>query len=246
MKRNSQDKNTRRNKEQRGDVKQINPKFKREREQNTQPLKPWNEKQKEYIYSINCNPLTIATGFAGSSKTYIPTVIACDMLKDGLIDQIVLTRPNVSSSKSLGYFGGSLEEKMSNWLGPVLNTLYERLGRGDVAYLIEKGDIQFVPLEVIKGYSFNRCFILCDEAEDLTREEFKKVITRLGKESKMVLAGDITQSDLKQDSGLKLGLDMAKKYPDLNCGYVDFNHPDDIVRSDTVRKWILKFNKEEV
>ena len=244
-KRGKKDKVTRKSKQQEGKPRQINEKHQQTAKKTAKPLVPLNEKQQEYITSIYENPLTIATGYAGTSKTYCPTVIACDMYQEGLIEQIVLTRPNVSSSKTLGAFKGSLVEKMSHWLLPVMAILHERLGKNKTEYLIEHGDITFVPLEVIKGCSFNNCFVICDEAEDLTPDEFKKVVTRLGKDSKMVFAGDLTQADLRTGSGLDMGLRMAKKYDSLGCGWVDFNSPDDIVRSDTVKQWILAFNEEE-
>tara|TARA_R110000803_G_scaffold13482_9_gene37920 strand:- start:6021 stop:6773 length:753 start_codon:yes stop_codon:yes gene_type:complete len=220
-------------------------KFTVQYKKNVPAIRPLNDKQTNYMYSINGNPLTIATGYAGTSKTYLPTAIACDMLKLKQIEKIILTRPNVSDSKSLGFFGGDLNEKMKNWLLPVLDVMVERLGAGMVDYCIAKGKIEFVPLEVIKGRSFNEAFIIADEAEDLTYAEVKKIITRLGQNSKMVLAGDITQKDLRCESGLSIALEMAKNNPDLNCGWVDFDSPSDIVRSETVKKWILGFNKYE-
>lgn len=236
---------TRESKKSRGEVREVNKKFEVKYKEDVPPIRALNEKQQDYIVSINSNPLTIATGYAGTSKTYLPTAIACDMLKLNQVEKIILTRPNVSDSKSLGYFSGDLVEKMRNWLLPVLDTMVERLGSGMVDYCISKGKIEFVPLEVIKGRSFNSAFILGDEAEDLTYSEIKKIITRLGTSSKMVLAGDLTQKDLKCESGLAIALEMAKNNRNLNCGWVDFNSPSDIVRSETVKKWILGFNKYE-
>lgn len=189
-------------------------------------------------------PLILATGYAGTSKTYIPTVMACDALRLGKIERICFTRPNISNSKSLGAFGGDLVEKMSNWLMPVIDILRKRLGVGELERALKVGDICFVPMEVIKGASFNKCFIICDEAEDLTVEEAKKIVTRQGENCKMILCGDITQSELKERSGLKYIKTMAEKY-NLPVGLVDFNDTDDIVRSQAVKDWIIAFNQEE-
>lgn len=237
--------NKRESKKERGEPPVLKGKFDIKYKSGVPPIRPMNRRQKDYIFSINSNPITIATGYAGTSKTFLSTCIACDMLKLGQIDKIILTRPNISSSKSLGFFSGDLIEKMKNWLLPVLDTLVDRLGAGMVEYCIAKGKIEFVPLEVIKGRSFDNAFIIADEAEDLTYSEVKKVITRLGVNSKMVLAGDITQKDLHGKSGLAIALDMAKNNRDLNCGWVDFNEISDIVRSETIKKWILAFNKYE-
>lgn len=244
-KRRSKEGNTLRDKKRRGDEKRVNEK-QQVRYKQVPPVQPMNAKQQEYMYSINCNPLTLATGYAGTSKTFIPSCIACDMLKLNQIDKIYLSRPNISDSESLGYFSGDKDEKMTNWLMPILDAMNSRLGAGAVEYHIRKGDIEFIPFEVIKGRSLNDCFVIVDEAEDLTLKEVKKAITRLGKNAKMVLAGDITQSDLDCESGLSLALKFVKEPDsDLDCGWVDFNSVNDIVRSDTVRKWILRFNKYE-
>lgn len=232
-----------------GEARVIKPKFQeqREREIETKAIKPLNGKQKHYIDLMN-NPdcgLILASGFAGTSKTFIPTSIACDWLRAGKVEKIVFTRPNISNSKSLGYFGGSLLEKCSNWLMPVIDILKDRLGMAPLEQYIKNGDISFMPLEVVKGYSANSCVFICDEAEDLTIEEAKKLVTRQGKNCKMILAGDISQSELKEKSGLKYIIEMARKYENLELGIVDFNETSDIVRSDQVKQWIIAFNAEE-
>lgn len=213
----------------------------------TTPLVPWNDRQKEYIQMINKKDLILATGFAGTSKTYIPTVMACDAYRTGLIEQIVFSRPPVSNSKSLGYFGGDKVEKMKNWLLPVLQILKNRLGQGALDIAIKHEEIVFLPLETIKGYSAENCFFIVDEAEDITIEEAKKIVTRQGKNCTMVLAGDVSQSELGARSGLKYLIETAAKYPELErtTGIIDFDRPADIVRSDTCRDWILALRRED-
>lgn len=210
---------------------------------NNSPLRQMNPLQGQYISDCRNKPVSIGTGFAGTSKTYIPTRVAIEKLMSGHIDKIVIVRPNISDSKSLGFFSGSLEEKISNWIRPVLDIFYEFVGRSETEYLIKQGVIDAVPLEIIKGMSFKRAFIIVDEAEDLTEKEFVKCITRLGEGSTMVFAGDILQCDLKGRSGLALAASMAKDCPALNWGYVDFNRPSDIVRSGNVREAILEFRR---
>lgn len=233
----------------RGESKTIKPKYEEQRLEkiNSKPIKPLNGKQKYYIEMMEDPdvPLILASGYAGTSKTFIPTSIACDWLRLGKINKIVFTRPNISNSKTLGFFGGSLLEKMENWLMPVLDILKDRLGPNELELHIKHGDIIFLPLEVVKGYSANDCVFICDEAEDLTIDEAKKLVTRQGKNCKMILAGDISQSELKEKSGLKYIMDMARKYDDLTLGLVDFNEVSDIVRSSQVKEWIIAFNKEE-
>ena len=236
---------TRKTKEASGGVKHVKEKFVEERA-NVTTLKPWNDLQAEYIKLIDTKPLVVASGFPGTSKTYIPTVMACDKLRSGEIDRIYLTRPNISNSKSLGYFSGDIFQKMQSWLMPVLSTLYERLGRAAAEIAIKNGDISFVPLETIKGMSFGkRSFTIIDEAEDITIVEAKSIVTRQGG-GVMVLAGDLEQSALNEKSGLAWVKKMVEKYPHLSdtVGFVDFNRPSDIVRSEACKQWILAMRKE--
>lgn len=225
----------------------ITPKFAEQREEeiNSRPLVPLNEKQRSYIRLIDDYDLVLATGWAGTSKTYIPTVMACDALRRGDIDKIVFTRPNISNSKSLGMFKGSAVEKMEMWLMPVMNILRDRLGVGGLESAIKNGNIQFVPMEVIKGFSAENCFFIVDEGEDLTIEEAKKIVTRQGRNCKMVISGDVSQSELKEKSGLKMLFHMIQEYPALKVGTVDFNNINDIVRSEQCKQWVIAFNKEE-
>ena len=215
-----------------GDKPPAREKFAEERKV-VSPLVPLNEKQAEYIRLIETKKCIVSTGYAGTSKTFIPTVMACDMLRKGEIKRIYLTRPNISNSKSLGYFSGDHIQKMSMWLLPILSTMYDRLGKNVVDLAIKSGEIQFVPLETIKGMSFGKdTFVIVDESEDLSVEEAKSVLTRQGG-CTMVLAGDLEQSALKTNSGLAFIKRMVERYPELSdyTGFVDFNRPSDIVRS---------------
>lgn len=225
----------------------ITPKFQAEREEqiNSRPLVPLNEKQRDYIYKINTFDLVLATGWAGTSKTYIPTVMACDAYLRGDIDKIVFTRPNISNSRSLGMFKGSVVEKMEMWLMPVMNILRDRLGTGGLETAIKNGNIQFVPMEVVKGFSAENCFFIVDEGEDLNREEAKKIVTRQGRNCKMIISGDISQSELKEASGLKMLFDMIERHPNISAGTVDFCNINDIVRSEQCKAWVVAFRADE-
>lgn len=229
-----------------GEGRVVKQKFAEERK-NVPPLKPMNDLQAEYIRLINTKSLIIATGFAGTSKSYIPTVMACDKWRAGDIDKIYLSRPAVSESKSVGFFKGSHIEKMSIWLLPILSTMYERLGKNVVDLAIASGDIAFIPLETIKGMSFGKStFVIVDEAEDITIKEAKSIVTRQGGGT-MVLAGDLEQAALNEKSGLAWLKKMVEKNACLEdtTGFVDFNRPSDIVRSDACKAWILAMRREE-
>ena len=241
--------NTRKSKIDSGQPRVIKDKFLEEREESikAKPLVPMNAKQREYIRLLQEKSCVIATGYAGSSKTYIPTVMAADLLKTGKINKIIVTRPAVSSSKSVGYFKGSDVEKMSVWLNSVIPVFKERLGAAGLEIALAAKNIEFVPLEVIKGMSINDAWVLAEESSDLTKDEVVKLITRMGKNSKLVLSGDIRQAELKGDLGLKWVADFVNRHRNLqeNFGFVDFGDVNDIVRSDAVKQFIVALVRDE-
>lgn len=207
-------------------------------------IRPMTTKQTKYMRMLRDKPMVIATGLAGTSKTFLATVQACDDYRKGKVEAIYLVRPAVSNSKSLGYFSGDLVEKSKNWLSPVLNTMNKRLGKGGVEVGIKNETISFVPLEVIKGWSLEDCWVIVDEAEDLTIEEAKKLVTRLGSGAKVVLAGDISQAEMGDRSGLKYLVDKLQGSMALQeiVGHVDFNEPNDVVRGELCKSWILELD----
>lgn len=202
-----------------------------------------SSRHQEYIKHCRHKNIVIQTGKAGTGKTYIPTRIQIEKLLNKEIEKIIIVRPQISDSKSLGFFQGDKEEKMRNWILPVLDIFHEVLGESMTDYLIKVGQIEGVPLETIKGRSFQNQFIIQEEAEDLTQKEVIKVVTRLGDKSTLVFQGDLCQLDLKGDSGLQLLQKIAKESPHLGWGHVDFNQASDILRSESVKKAILEFEK---
>ena len=243
-----QAKQTQRMKGERRDPSKIKEKFLTEREETVQrnPLKPLNQKQANYIKLLEEKPIVVATGFAGTSKSYIPTVLAADKFKLGLINKIIITRPAISTSKSVGFFTGSHTEKMQVWLAPVVSVLKQRLGNAAFEIALAQQDIEFLPLEVVKGLSVNDAFMLCEESSDLTKDEVIKLITRMGKNSTLVLAGDVRQSELKEQLGLAWLTHFIERHQMQDTfGHVDFNSIDDIVRSDAVKKFIVALVRDE-
>ncbi len=187
----------------------------------------------------------IANGIV-SHNTFIPTVMACDKYRLNEIEKIYLVRPFISKSKSPGFYAGSLQEKASVWLGEIISVMRERLGNGTLEHALNKQDIEFLPLEVVKGRSLKNCFVIVDEAEDITKEEARKLVTRVGENCTMVLSGDIGQSDLNSESGLKFIKDLGLSNPTLEktVGILDFNRKSDIVRSEVCKLWTIAFADE--
>lgn len=173
------------------------PEYNRKRElQNT--LTPKTEGQAEYIRSIAENKIIFCSGPAGSGKSYCAAGVACQKLFDGEVSSIVITRPVVGiGSKSMGFLPGTMEEKMDFYVAPIIAHLRHFLG--DEAYNKYKQDKQIIisPLEFMRGKTFDNAFVLLDEAQNTTYGELKMFISRYGRGSKMVLNGDIKQSDIK-------------------------------------------------
>jgi len=240
---------TRKEKVQQGNQRTVKEKFMEQREESvkSKPLVALNKKQQEYIDLLKEKPVVIATGYAGTSKTYIPTVLAADLYKLNQIQKIIVTRPAISSSKSVGYTTGDFTQKMMMWLGAVIPIFKERLGSAMLELALNTQDIEFQPMETVKGLSLNNTWLLVEESSDLTKDEVIKLITRMGKNSKLVLSGDIRQSELKEESGLVWLTKFISRHPHLNrnFGHVDFDSTDDIVRSQAVKDFIICLVRDE-
>jgi phosphate starvation-inducible PhoH-like protein len=157
------------------------------------------------------------------------------------INKIIITRPNVSVGKDLGYFPGSLEEKFSPWVAPIVDVLKEKMGPAfDNA--VKNGSIEFVPISVMRGRSFKNAFIIVDEAQNTTIPEMKMVLTRVGENCRVVINGDIKQSDIQQSSGLSKIIHLVKK-GGMDVPIIEFT-VDDIVRSEICKRWIVAFEGE--
>jgi phosphate starvation-inducible PhoH-like protein len=209
------------------------------------PIIPLNERQSEYFEALNTKDLVVAVGYAGTSKTFVATSLAADAYKAGYIHKIVLARPAESSSKSLGYNKGSLDDKMRQWVMPMLSVLYQRLGKVVVELAIEAGNIVLQPLESIKGMSYGKgVWVIADEVEDCTIEEIKSIVTRNGG-CQMTLCGDVTQSCLKHNSGLLALINIIEKSAKLreSAALIDFDSYDHIVRSKLCKDFIIAYDK---
>ena len=208
----------------------------------TAQLVPQNERQRDYINAIAESSQIIVLGPAGTGKTYIAATKAANMYITKQIDKIIITRPNVAAGKSIGYFPGTLEEKMMPWVMPVLEVLHWHLGKGAVETGIKNGNIEIAPFETMRGSSFTDAFVILDEAQNVTPHEIKMFLTRIGQNCTVILNGDIFQSDLSETSGLSKAIHMVKKYM-LPVPVIEFQ-AEDIVRSDLCKQWIIAFMKE--
>ncbi len=208
------------------------------------PLLPKTDKQADYIAAIMTRQQTVSMGCAGTGKTYIAGSIAADLLRVNKISKIVLTRPNVGAGKSLGFFKGSMAEKIEPWIAPFTEVIKSRLGAAAYEIYMKRGQIEIVPFEVMRGRTFNDAFVILDEAQNTTPEEIKMFLTRIGEDTKVVINGDISQSDLRgKTSGLKKVVELAQRF-NLPIPIIEFSE-DDIVRSDVCAMWIKVFNRDD-
>ena len=221
--------------------KTVPAKFEKERK--NPPLLAMNETQAEYIADIMTKDQVVVLGPAGTGKTYIASTIAADLLRGGKINKIVLTRPNVPGGRSIGFFPGELAEKMAPWVVPFTSVIETRMGAAAYAIAVKHGDIEVVPFEVMRGRTFENAFIILDEAQNTTCEEMKMFLTRVGNDSKLVVNGDVKQSDIKGVSGLTKILQMIR-FGNLPVEIVEFTL-DDIVRSGVCAMWTRAFEERD-
>jgi phosphate starvation-inducible PhoH-like protein len=201
-----------------------------------------NESQKLYIDALKTHQQIIVLGPSGTGTTFVAATYAANLYLQKKIDKIIITRPAVSVGKSLGALPGTLEEKFGPWLSPVLSVLEEQLGKNVVETGVKNGNIQMAPLEYMRGSSFKDALVLADEAQNLSVDQFKMLVTRIGENCTLVMNGDIRQSDIKEQSGLSKAIHLAKKYS-IDACVVEFGI-DDVVRSDICRQWLTAFYEE--
>jgi phosphate starvation-inducible PhoH-like protein len=206
-------------------------------------LLPKTQMQGEYIKALKSSEQVIVLGPAGTGKTYIASVFAASLYQTKSIDKIILTRPNIGASKSIGYFPGTLEEKMSPWMAPVIDVLNKILTPAVVEIAINSKNIEIVPFETMRGRSFENAFVILDEAQNTTPHEMKMFLTRIGENSKVLLNGDVSQSDIQETSGLSKTIMMVKKHC-LPVPVIEFTIQD-VVRSPLCKMWIEAFIAEE-
>jgi len=205
---------------------------------------PKNEKQDKLIRAIKVYPITVTIGCAGTGKTYCSAGTVASLYMQGKYDKIVVTRANVPTGKTLGHFPGTIQDKMTPWLLPMLEVFEKAFGKEKYKYMMNKGEIEIQPIETIRGRSYENALVLVDEAQNLSMDELKAISTRLGENSKLILMGDPAQSDVRNGEDLLRFCKLIK-----NCGIslpvVEFT-VDDIVRSDIVADLVRMFIKENL
>jgi phosphate starvation-inducible PhoH-like protein len=161
-------------------------------------LKPRTENQKNYVKSILDNTITFCQGLAGSGKTHIAIGMAIESLLENKVNKIIITRPVLEAGEKIGYLPGSAEEKLHPYLLPIIDEIHHFITPAHYASFKLNNKIEVVPLGLMRGRNFHNCFIVADECQNASYDQLKMLLTRTGQQSKMVLTGDIGQSDLSR------------------------------------------------
>jgi len=170
-------------------------------------------RQQQYIQALRKSDLTFCTGPAGTGKTFLAAMVAVKALMNEEYERLILTRPAVEAGERLGFLPGDLQEKVNPYLRPLYDALHELLDPERIPHLMERGVIEVAPLAYMRGRTLSNAYVILDEAQNTTPAQMKMVLTRLGFNSRMVVTGDVTQTDLPsyQQSGLATAIKILRK-----------------------------------
>jgi len=198
--------------------------------------------QNEYVEAIKKHDIVFGIGPAGTGKTYLAMACAVEALKKQEVRRIILTRPAIEAGESLGFLPGDMQAKISPYLRPLYDALYDMMEAERIEKYIETGIIEVAPLAYMRGRTLNDAFIILDEAQNCTAEQMKMFLTRLGFDSKAVITGDITQSDLPNAKpiGLLQAQDILKEIEGIKFIYFSGS---DVVRHALVQRIIEAYEK---
>ena len=208
------------------------------------PIKAKTVGQKKYIKTIKTITIVLGLGPAGTGKTFLAVAMAVEALRQKSVNRIILTRPAVEAGERLGFLPGDLQSKIDPYLRPLYDALVEMLGPDNFQKYMERGTIEIAPLAYMRGRTLDDSFIILDEAQNTTGEQMKMFLTRLGYNSKAVVTGDLSQTDLPR--GVKSGLSTAAAILRNieGIGIFEFSERD-VVRHHLVRKIITAYDKYE-
>ena len=188
------------------------------------------EEQKQGKAIILDNKITVVTGKAGSSKTFLCCNVALDLLFTKQIEKIIIMRPMVGT-EDIGHLPGDINDKMQPWMTPIIENMYDLYDKTKIEKEIVEGRIRILPLQFTQGVTFRNSAVIVDEAQNCTKEQLKMILTRTGIDSKIMIAGDPQQIQIrrKSDSGLSKLIDVAERIDKLALVHLTSNYRDPIV-----------------
>ena len=198
--------------------------------------------QQKLVKLYDRNDLLFAVGPAGSGKTYTAIALAVRALKERHVRRIILTRPAVEAGEKLGFLPGDMKEKLDPYLQPLYDALNDMIPPAKLVKYLEEGTVQIAPLAYMRGRTLDNAFVILDEAQNTTLSQIKMFLTRMGRNAKFIVTGDVTQIDLprKSDSGLVRSMEILRDVPGI--GVVEFDKRD-IVRHPLVKYIVDAFDK---
>jgi len=201
-------------------------------------------RQKEYLDAIHKNHLVFGLGPAGTGKTFLAVAQAVQMMQSGAIDRLILCRPAVEAGESLGFLPGTMQEKVDPYLRPIYDALHEMLPPDQIARRLADGTIEIAPLAFMRGRTLSHAAVILDEAQNTTPTQMKMILTRIGEGSRMIVTGDLSQTDLPghTKSGLRDAVEVLQGVK--NTAFIHFSEGD-VVRSRIVRDIVAAYDKRD-
>lgn len=205
-------------------------------------IQPRSQTQAEYVRAMRDYEMVFGLGPAGTGKTFLAVAKAVSLMLEGQIDKIILSRPAVEAGENLGFLPGDLKEKIDPYLRPLYDALYDMLPRDVVDKKLELGEIEVAPLAFMRGRTLTNAMVILDEAQNTTPMQMKMFLTRMGENSRMVINGDLSQTDLPRgvQSGMSDALDVLRNVKDI--GIVRFTEKD-VVRHGLVSAIVKAYDK---
>ncbi len=200
--------------------------------------------QRRLVELYGTNDLLFAVGPAGSGKTYTAIALAVRALKERVVRRVILTRPAVEAGEKLGFLPGDMKEKLDPYLQPLYDALNDMIPAAKLQKYLEDGTVQIAPLAYMRGRTLDNAFVILDEAQNTTSSQIKMFLTRMGRNAKFIVTGDVTQIDLprKSDSGLTRAMETLRGIDGI--GMVEFDRRD-IVRHHLVKYIVEAFDRSD-
>lgn len=207
-------------------------------------VKARTENQRKLVELYDRSDLIFATGPAGSGKTYTAIALAVRALRDKQVRRVILTRPAVEAGEKLGFLPGDLKEKLDPYLQPLYDALNDMIPAAKLQKFMEDGTVQIAPLAYMRGRTLDNAFVILDEAQNTTMSQIKMFLTRMGRNAKFIVTGDVTQVDLprRSDSGLVRAMQTVRGIDGI--GFVEFDKRD-IVRHELVKHIVDAFDRRD-